>query len=262
MLKPNTSPQLGTILAPDSAKIDSGAVSQWDWPSSHCCFPYLLSTGLDPKGSSFRVNTPLAKLCLLNSVCIPGNTEDSSHSPPFRSYFRYTHAFLQWWFMSHQQNSLWPNQHIQEHYESTRTFHLKLLLSPLFKIFTQSSSFMASCCSERPRGGLVQMVPCHRISVIDQGSNCLEFAAKYSKKCCIYHLPTPKWYCSSKSISFSTPWFSGFLWFMKYFLPRAHWKHLYKIEFIFEQVTFLLNFNSSKKEKGRISDPDILWTSI
>lgn len=37
---------------------------------------------------------------------------------------------------------------------------------------------------------------------------------------------------------------------MKYFLPRAHCKHLYKIEFIFEQVTFLLNFNISRRKRG------------
>lgn len=93
--------------------------------------------------------------------------------------------------------------------------------------------------------------PCHRLSVIDQGKNGWEFAAKYSKKCWIYHFPAPKWYCFSKSISFSIPWFNGFLWFMKYFLlPRAYCKHLYKIEFLIEQVTFLLNFNISRRKKG------------
>ena len=117
-------------------------------------------------------------------------------------------------------------------------------------MFTPLSSFMVSYSSRKPWGGLVQMVPCHGNSLIDQGKNCLEFAAKYSKKCWIYHFPAPKWYCVSKSISFSTPWFSGFLWFMKYFSPRAHWKHLYKIEFISEQVTFLLNFNISRRKRG------------
>ena len=93
--------------------------------------------------------------------------------------------------------------------------------------------------------------PCHRLSVIDQGKNGQEFATKYSKKYWIYHLPAPKWYCFSKSISFSTPWFNGFHWFMKYFLlPRAYCKHLYKIEFLVEQVTFLLNFNISRRKKG------------
>lgn len=97
----------------------------------------------------------------------------------------------------------------------------KRFLISLSNYLSNHHHLWAPSCRKKPWGELVQMVPYPRLSVVDQGNNCLAFAAKYSKKCWIYHLSTPKPYCFSKSISFSTLWFSGFPRFRKYFFIQG-----------------------------------------
>lgn len=159
--------------------------------------------------------------CKISSwVYVPGRTPGNLRKPPVCRYFSHSLALSQSWSMFQLWSSQRPNQHNQKLYESISSFQLKGLSFLIFKIVTQSSSFMASWCSKEPWGGWVQMVPCHWISAIDQDNNCLEFAAKYSKKCWIYHLPAPKWYCYNKPISSSTPWFNGLPDLWNIFYPR------------------------------------------
>lgn len=135
------------------------------------------------------VNTLLAKLGL---ICIPGNPTGNRYSSVW-SHFRYSLATksdsprstcrLPWGPISIFSSSVNPPE-----------------LSSWNWLLLSFSKYSPDCHHLWPP--VAANSPGPRLSVIDQDKNSQEFAAKYSKKCWIYHLPAPKWYCFSKSIFF------------------------------------------------------------